>query len=277
MGNNSGNGFGFSSGASGGGGGTDTNLGNSDLSADATRVYDVNGFDLTFEDGGTDIAKFDTSSKNLQIGNTNKYSMPTERGTLNEILGLSNGTGQAAWRTQASSTKYPAQVDAGSGNSVGVSASTGDFLIGEIDRQRVLNLGQANQTTLNASLFYLLPEFKNNTIGNLERVVGSINLKFVSAIVGNFDVYIMKLSMLDGTLAAATPCTFHKLGGIVYDGRVANTWKCLNFQVEDALPEVPDVACSIYYVGIVPLQDGPTSFSYSATYVQDPTVTTTYT
>ena len=191
MGNNSGNGFGFSSGASGGGGGTDTNLGNSDLSADATRVYDINGFDLTFEAGGTDIARFDTSSKNLQIGNTNKYSMPTERGTTNEILGLSNGTGQAAWRTQSVSIKHPASVDAGSGNSVGVTASTGDFLIGEIDRQRVLNFGQANQTTLNASSFYLLPEFKNNTIGNLERVVGSINLKFVSAIVGNFDELLL--------------------------------------------------------------------------------------
>jgi len=274
MGNNSGNGFGFNSGGASGGHTTDTNLGNSDLNANATRVYDINGFDLTFEAGGIDIARFDTSSKNLQIGNTNKYSMPTERGTINEILGLSNGTGQVAWRTQTDSIKHPAQVDAGSGNSVGTSASTGDFIIGEIDRQRVLNLGQANQTTLNASLFYLLPEFKNNTIGNLERVVGSINLKFVSAIVGNFDVYIMKLSMLDGTLAAATPCTFHKIGGISYAPR--DTFKCIGFPVDQAEPELLDLSCSIYYVGIVPLQDGETNFSYSATYVQDPTITTTY-
>jgi len=279
MGNNSGNGFGFNSGTSGGGGGTNTNLGNSDLSADATRVYDINDFDLTIKDGGDDIAKFDTSSKNLQIGNANKYSMPTERGTLNEILGLSNGTGQVAWRTQADSIKYPAHVDAGSGNSIGVTASAGDFLIGEIDRQRVLNFGQVNQTTLNAASFYLLPEFKNNEpVVGVGPLLGGINLKFTSANLGNFDVYIMKLTMSDGTPAATTPCTFHKIGNLVYDaGRSENTFKCLTYPLINAEPELLNLPCSIYYLGIVPAQDGATSFSYSATYVQDPTITTTYT
>ena len=36
-------------GSGGGGGGTDTNLGNTDLSADATRTFDLNRNNLTFE------------------------------------------------------------------------------------------------------------------------------------------------------------------------------------------------------------------------------------
>lgn len=116
-------------GSGGGGGGTDTNLGNTDLTADAARVYDVNGNNLTFEDGTTDIMQLNATSNNLQIGATSKYSMPTARGSQNEVLGLTNSTGNAAWRTMKVTNPAPPIVGGGIGSSSITPTATDIFTI----------------------------------------------------------------------------------------------------------------------------------------------------
>ena len=71
-------------GSGGGGGGTDENLGNTNLAADATREFDINGNDLTIKNGTDNIVKFAASG--LEIGVTNPYIMPTTRGEEGEAL-----------------------------------------------------------------------------------------------------------------------------------------------------------------------------------------------
>ena len=102
-------------GSGGGGGGTDTNLGNTDLSADATRTFDLNRNNLTFENSGTNILELDQASASVNIGGASPYRMPTARGTQNEILGLTNNTGTAAWRTLTVRTTGPSQTQSGDG------------------------------------------------------------------------------------------------------------------------------------------------------------------
>lgn len=62
------NSFGFLSGSGSGGGGTDTNLGNTDLTADAARSYDVNGETLTFKDDASTIIEMQVDEINFGSG-----------------------------------------------------------------------------------------------------------------------------------------------------------------------------------------------------------------
>lgn len=264
-------------GAGGGGGGTDENLGNTDLQADDNRKYDINAKDLTFSNGGTEIAKFVASTGNLQIGATNKYSMPTARGTTNEILIQTNNSGTSDWKTQTNLIANEIQVDAGSGATGTIAGRAGEFYIGEIDRQRVISLGAVTQTSLNTGAFiHLLAEFKNNnatTVGGL--VKGNINLKFTCATPATFKIYVLKLQMTDGVSVAATPSSFIPIGDVSFAGaRETGTWKCIKLPTEVDGNE--NAACCNYYVGIVPDDEGEINFTYIASFESLNTITSVY-
>lgn len=63
------NSFGFLKGSGSGGGGTDTNLGNTDLTADATRTYDIDGNTLDFNNGGNSIINIQEDAVTFGNGN----------------------------------------------------------------------------------------------------------------------------------------------------------------------------------------------------------------
>ena len=86
----------------GGGGGTDTNLGTDNLvQADATRSFKVaSGGVLKFLDnGGNGICAMDNNTNVLSIGDSTPYNMPVSRGTINELLHATDGSGNTNWAT----------------------------------------------------------------------------------------------------------------------------------------------------------------------------------
>ena len=70
-------GLGVKAGGAGGGGGSDTNLGNTDLTADAARIYkNASGQTLTFKNNaGTNALQVDNSA-NVQIGEGSEIRSP---------------------------------------------------------------------------------------------------------------------------------------------------------------------------------------------------------
>ena len=73
---------------------------------------------------GNNIVDFTTT--NLEIGNTNPYTMPNARGTADEILGLTNGTGTAAWRTLTNTIEAQQQTLVGNGLASALSPARND-------------------------------------------------------------------------------------------------------------------------------------------------------
>ena len=180
-------------GSGGGGGGTDTNLGNTDLSADAARTYDVNGNDLTFENGTTNILQLDESGNSVKIGGASPYTMPTARGTINEVLGLSDSSGTAAWRTQTDTIKYRAQNQGGFGlNRELAPTATNPILVGH-SGTLVNTTAAITDTTLVVTQLssYFTPIFQVATSAS-EATMGTGNDRFFAR-VGASTTYNMPL------------------------------------------------------------------------------------
>lgn len=265
-------------GSGGGGGGTDTNLGNTDLQADAVRTFDVNGNDLTFENGTTNIIQLDESGNSVKIGGASPYTMPTARGTSNEILGLSDSAGTAAWRTVTDTlTTYPAQ-DAGSGATGTIVAVANTLYIPEKDRLTFVAIGTTSSTTIDLRNAQQYTPFRNIGSTNLG-VGGFISIKFYASVLDTYQIYIVKATMTTGTAIASAPCTLHLLGEIEIDGRsgVINEWQCVEYNLSSTVPEVTAATCTNYYVAVAPTRGQSTSWVLDAMYSPGNAITRVYT
>lgn len=262
-----------------GGGGSDTNLGNTDLTADAARIYkNASGQTLTFKNNaGTNALQVDNSA-NVQIGGASPYTMPNARGTANEVLGLTDGTGTAAWRTVTDTlTTYPAQ-DAGSGASGAITAVANTLYIPEKDRLRMLAVGTTTSTTIDLTNAYLYTPFRNIGSTNLG-IGGFISIKFYASALDTYQIWVVKATMTTGTAIATVPCTLHLLGSIEIDGRAAgqiNEFQCEEFALSSASPALTSSGCSNYYVVVVPRTAQSTSFVLDAMYSPGNAITRVY-
>jgi hypothetical protein len=263
-------------GSGGGGGGTDTNLGNTDLSADAARIYDVNGNDLTFENGTTNILQLDESDNSVKIGGASPYIMPTARGTINEVLGLTDSTGTAAWRTATDTIKVVQQTPA-TNNFLNTAALTVNNVYvsqTEIGRKGTwASLGSVTSTTISTVInqpITLADPFRSFSSVNIS-MAGTMMIKFYSTVAGNYDFYVVRLTQLTGTAIATTPVTFYSLGSVSI-GRELNAWQCLEFSTD----EVIAAPCSSYYFAILPRQSQEESWNCVAHWTQDSDITRVY-
>lgn len=246
-------------GSGGGGGGTDTNLGNTDLQADAVRTFDVNGNDLTFENGTTNILQLDESGNSVKIGGASPYTMPTARGTSNQILGLSDSAGTAAWRTLAVTTA-PSQTHAGGGTVGESTVSAGNIYLFKKDGTTMevpsgLTTGASSVSTVGWSKY---TEFRQ--MGSVNETIGTgtdkIIMKFVSQQLEVYRVYIIAATCNTGRTQTATPVTITLIGEIRFDGRTASAGQYVSSEFDLSDASVSPLADSIYYVGITPTTDG---------------------
>ena len=263
-------------GSGGGGGGTDTNLGNTDLSADAARIYDVNGNDLTFENGTTNILQLDESGNSVKIGGASPYIMPTARGTINEVLGLTDSAGTAAWRTETEFIKTIQQTPA-TNNFLNSSALTINNVYvsqTEVGRKGTwASLGAVTSTTISTVInqpITLADPFRQLGTTNIQ-MTGTMYIKFYSTVAGTYDFYVVRLTQTTGTAIATTPVIFSSLGSVII-GRELNTWQCLEFTTEN----VDVTPCSSYYFAILPRQSQTESWNCVANWTQDNVITKSY-
>ena len=222
----------FLSAGGSGGGGTDTNLGNANLTADATtRSYTMaSGGNLEIKNNsGNNIVDFTTT--NLEIGNTNPYTMPNARGTADEILGLTNGTGTAAWRTLTNTIEAQQQTLVGNGLASALSPARNDTYGFDLTSGGFRSLG-VNPTTISyADLFALFPPFRQTSSTDYGYGTGNdrMLIKFASAIADIFQFSIMQVAMPTG---GTSPLTISKTVIGTYDNRTAsNRIECLDYDM----------------------------------------------
>ena len=238
--------------SSGGGGGTDTNLGNANLSADATtRSYTMaSGGNLEIKNNsGNNIVDF--TSSNLEIGNTNKYTMPNARGTANQILGQTNGTGTIAFRTMANNITAQAQTCAGQGRGTNTYPSRNVFVPNGMGG--LTNLGSSASVTsiTGTQIASLCPPFRQNSgtqygfADGTDRVIVKLEANFGDT----FSILLVVADMNTGTTASSTPVTFQSLGTIVVNR--AGQWFCEVFNPQDAGLDGLET-CAVAWIGFSP-------------------------
>ena len=260
-------------------GATDQNLGNTNLVADANRSYTLfTGGSLDIENSSSNSV-IKISSTNLEIGNTNKYIMPNARGSANDILGQTNGTGTCAWRTPSVSITYPAQSPASCGSETGVfGVSTlqiaqhrGDFA----------DLGStlAPITATMNTIALLQPPFRNIGTTNIQIASGvsftdKIVIKFCSSLTGQFNFYVVKVSMPTLANPSALVVLPQLLGSWIPSIEEVGLVKCLEYN----LPELEGETCAGYYVGwcVVGGFKEPSLVSMIAQYSNPTNATLTY-
>ena len=239
----------LSSGSGSGGGGTDTNLGNSNLTADnTTRTYKVaSSGTLTLQSNGGTNALQVNDSANVLIGGASPYTMPNARGTADEILGLTNGTGTAAWRTLSSSMRSYSETRAGMGLRTGT--VTGREIFVPSPTNTLISIGQNTLTTLtNTVINTLCPPFRQtDASGNGGVGVGSdlVMVKIQSQFPDSFVVVLVAVSMATGgSVTAATTLT--ELGTINVER--PSQWACASFDFADASATLETCHCAWFGV-----------------------------
>ena len=236
----------LSSGSGSGGGGTDTNLGNSNLTADNTsRTYKVaSSGTLTLQSNGGTNALQVNDSANVLIGGASPYTMPNARGTADEFLSLTNGTGTAAWRTLTLNLRSYSETRAGMGLRT-ESAITGRQIFVPSPTNTLIDIGQNTLTTLsNTVINTLCPPFRQtDASGNGGTAVGSdlAMVKIQAGIPDNFVVVLVQVNMPTGGSTTA-PTTITTLGTISVAR--ASQWVCASFDFADASAAMENCDCA---------------------------------
>lgn len=272
-------------GSGGGGGGTDTNLGNTDLSADAARTYDVNGNDLTFENGTTNILQLDESGNSVKIGGASPYTMPTARGTINEVLGLSDSSGTAAWRTQTDTIKYRAQNQGGFGlNRELAPTATNPILVGH-SGTLVNTTAAITDTTLVVTQLssYFTPIFQVATSAS-EATMGTGNDRFFAKIGHNTlsysgaEIHWYVLRVDTSGNYNPTACSFTRVGAsTTYNLPLQNRVGCYEINPTELAGD--PATCYWAYLGFIIVAkayEDRAEIFYTNSYLQDTTINTAY-
>lgn len=265
-------------GSGGGGGGTDTNLGNTDLTADATRTFDVNRNNLTFENSGTNILELDQATASVNIGGASPYRMPTARGTSGEILGLSDGSGTAAWRTLAVTTA-PAQTQSGDGLIGATSLTAGEiYLFNNFSGTMTVPTGlTTSSSSVDARGWSTFTSFRQMSSSNQTIGTGTdlFLIKFVSFTAGTFDFYVVNLDARTGRAIASSAINrIVKVGTVTYGGKGESVGNFTSLELSLADGGVVASADSIYYLGISPVTSLETDGWEAMTMYVNPTETT---
>ena len=256
--------------SSGGGGGTDTNLGNSNLIADNTiRTYNLaSSGRLNFNsNSGASILGVQDSGASVVIGNggTN-YTMPTARGTADEIL-HTNGSGVADWSTLTNSISVEQQSMAINNFLGSASVVANEVYISEETRKgSFISIGATSITTINttqAQPISLTNPFRQISDENIQ-VKGNMNVKFSTSVDGSYDLYVIAVRMANGQNIATCPCTITLLTSIAIGRAEVNLWRCLELSTDSIIP----APCTTYYLGVSPRASGTTDWNIIAHYTQ---------
>jgi len=262
----------FFSGGSGGGG-TDTNIGNTNLiSTDTARTYKVGsgGFMELQTNAGTNVLQINDNG-NVVVGGGTPYTLPSARGTQNEVLGLTNGTGTAAWRTIASDVQFATQSQCGNGQILDGLARN-EHYVPDV-RNRLVSVGLGGSapdflTMNNVLQNQLVPPFRMFTQSNigLGGNSDSINIQYNMSFQSEHWFNIIAVRN-DGSLNA--PVLITRIASfIALPLAELNFWKC----VEVALPQSLGAACTSYYLSMLVLDNAGKSvgMQFSAMYNNSP-------
>lgn len=268
-------GLGVKAGGAGGGGGSDTNIANSDLVLDANHSTNMDANTLTFKTGSTNIVQM-TGAGALQVGAASPYIMPNARGTINEVLGLTDSAGTAAWRTATDTIKVVQQTPATNNflNPAALTVNNVYVSLTEIGRKGTWSsLGAVTSSTISTVInqpITLADPFRQLASENIQ-LAGTMMIKFYSTVTGTYDFYVVKLTQTTGTAIATTPVTFYSLGSVTI-GRELNAWQCLEYSTDSVVAS----PCTSYYFAILPRQSQTESWNCVAHWTQDDGITRVY-
>lgn len=241
----------LSSGSGSGGGGTDTNLGNSNLTADnTTRTYKVaSSGTLTLQSNGGTNALQVNDSANVLIGGASPYTMPNARGTADEILGLTNGTGTAAWRTMTNNMRAYSETRAGMGLRA-ESSIVGRQVFVPSPTNTLIDIGQNTITGLSNTVINTLcsPFRQTDASGNGGVGVGSdlVMVKIQAGAPDSYGIVLVASTMATGTPIAIAPTTITTLGTITVAR--ASQWACGVFDLSDVGASLAECNCAWFGV-----------------------------
>lgn len=246
-----------------------TNIGNTNLVSNATtRTYGIaNGGTLTFKTfAGTNALQVNNSG-DVVVGGATPYTMPNARGTSNEVLGLTDNSGNVEWRTITPTILVPQQTLAVAhfltpatlvANNVYVPQNLrlGSWLPLGLSTITSVNAGQGQPITLTTPFRQL-----SNTNIRLE---GTMNIKFASDVAGIYDFFIIRVNMGTGVPTGLSPVAFTLIGSSLISAREVGEWKCLELTTNLVLGS----ACTSYYLGIAPRQSQSEKWQCIANYTQ---------
>ena len=256
-----------------------TNIGNTNLVSNATtRTYGIaNGGTLTFKTfAGTNALQVNNSG-DVVIGGATPYTMPNARGTTNEILGLTDNSGNVEWRTLASvmSTK---QQSLAVNNYIAfpLSVVANNVYGGNADRMGfITDLGLNTATTINTSIGQPITKtdpFRQLSTTNIN-FNGTMMIKFLPMYADTYKFYVIAVEITNGSAPATSPVTYIQLGfDLIVGSKNRGFWQCLELQ----MPIAPTTPCTAYYFGISPATSGTNQWSCIANYTQVAGVTNSF-
>jgi len=254
---------------------TNTNVANADLTLDANHTTDVGANTLTFDSGASNIIQLVGSDDTLTIGGASPYKMPTARGTQNEILGLTNNTGTAAWRTMTNTT---ADIQTRAGQGLLTNTFTSRDLFVPSPSNTLINIGNTSTltATTNVVINTLTEPFRQSGTSSITFATGTdrVQIKMNFGTTDTFDVYLIQANMATSTPISSTPITLTLLGSIAYAR--ANQWHCEEIDLTGV--EISFENCSCAWIGLSPRTstEEELTFQFIANYVNPREVTASY-
>lgn len=261
---------------------TNINIGNTDLvSSGASRTFKVAGGGNLKLQTNAGLNTLEVNDSNIVvIGNTNSYTLPNTRGNQNDVLGLTNGTGTAKWRTQVHNNRSFAQCNAGAGRTIELEAIKG--VIYSVDTTgKFYALTDETSTVINTKIIPISLGvcFRQRSQGanGLMGVADFIDLKLCfSDTSTSWDIYVIACDMGNSAITSV-PIVQHKIGSLLLGGKDANTWKCLSLNLSSAVPIMQNKVCQSYFLGISPNANIPSvDINQIAQYNNDDVVLTSY-
>jgi len=256
-----------------------TNIGNTNLVSNATtRTYGIaNGGTLTFKTfAGTNALQVNNSG-DVVIGGATPYTMPNARGTTNEILGLTDNSGNVEWRT-LSSVMTTRQQSLAVNNYIAfpLSVVANNVYGGNADRMGfITDLGLNTATTINTSIGQPITKtdpFRQLSTTNIN-FNGTMMIKFLPMYADTYKFYVIAVEITNGSAPATSPVTYIQLGlDLIVGSKNRGFWQCL----ELPMPIAPTTPCTAYYFGISPATSGTNQWSCIANYTQVAGVTNSF-
>ena len=240
---------------------TNTNIANTNLTANATtRSYTMaSGGNLEIKNiSGNNIVDF--TSTNLEIGNTSKYTMPNARGSANEFLVQTNGTGTLDFKTLTAELSYLSQTQIGTGQFKGTYSANQILSFNQASADKNSTLGFFCNTTDTTIVSEVLTNsggvFRQtgDSVNGLSQSGAKVYVKFTATAGTRWSFHIIRVRMADGDLPSALPISIFTIGQIDFTGSKQQIFECVEFDLEDLGLDIEDT-CSAYVLGVSSLNE----------------------
>ena len=235
---------------------TNTNIANTNLTANATtRSYTMaSGGNLEIKNiSGNNIVDF--TSTNLEIGNTNKYTMPNARGSANEFLVQTNGTGTLDFKTLTAELSYLSQTQIGTGQFKGTYSANQILSFNQASADKNSTLGFFCNTTDTTIVSEVLMNsggvFRQtgDALNGISQSGAKVYIKLSANAGTRWSIHIIRVTIADGSQPTALPISIFTIGQIDFTGSKQQIFECVEFDLEDLGLDI-EATCSAYVLGV---------------------------